>query len=36
MESALYDFYSLDVSYNKTHLLAKPRSLVLLYFTTRE
>ena len=37
MESALYGFYSLVVSYNKTHSLAKPRSFVLLYLvTTRE
>ena len=36
MESALYAFYSLLVSNNKTHSLAKPRLFVLLYFSTRE
>ena len=36
MESALYSLYSLVVSYNKTHSLAKPRSFVLLYCTIRE
>ena len=35
MESALYSLYSLAVSYHKTHLLAKPRSFALWYFTTR-
>ena len=34
MESALYGLYSLVVSYNKAHSLAKPRSFVLLYART--
>ena len=30
MESALYSFYSLVASYNKTHTLAKPRLFVFI------
>ena len=36
MDRALNSFYSLVVSYPKTHSLAKPGSFVLWNFTTRE